>query len=117
MKQVLGGLCLLAALGGAVPVLAKPLSEIIRNTGLTPDDFAIMKETAQSLFVTSTPSVGREKTWSNPDSKSQGTVRLMSVQGNCVVVRHSYQAKGSDKTGQISNRQCKTADGKWVLEP
>jgi len=118
MKRLFPVILLLAAFA-FVPsgVSAKPLSRIIRDIGLTPDDFTMLSAAGQSLYVTSTPRPGKVVTWSNPESKSHGTAKLAAMRDNCAYLQHFVFPKGAEKSREIRTRWCRNADGKWLLHP
>ncbi len=103
------------AAGGAVQ--AKSISRIIAEMGLSPADFEVVSATSNGLLNAGTPSVGAERAWVNEDTGSNGTVRIQSVQGNCVVLQHVVQPEGTGNTRDIRTRRCKSADGNWLLAP
>ncbi len=96
---------------------AKPLSRIIAEMGLSPADFEVLNDTSNALLSTGTPSVGQERAWLNQDTGSKGTIRVQSVQGNCVILQHFVQPEGTAQARDIRTRRCKTADGNWILTP
>ncbi|MFT7593786.1 MAG: hypothetical protein ACI8R4_001102 [Paracoccaceae bacterium] len=111
-------LLVIVALGlGASALTAKPLSKIIREIGLTPDDYAMLSASGQSLYDTSSPRPGKVVSWTNPDSASHGTARLAAMRDNCAFVQHMVFPKGAAKSREIRTRVCQDASGKWVLQP
>lgn len=106
-----------AGIGIPSEAVAKPLSRIIRNIGLSPDDFAKMNAAAASLYQTQTPRVGRQVSWSNPETRSKGLVKLAAIRGNCVHLQHFVYVAGDTRPLEIRSRLCQTADGTWVLQP
>lgn len=106
---------LAAALIG--PVDAKPLSRIIAETGLSPEDFSMMSEASSQLVVNGQPVVGRRVSWSNPDSGSKGSVRLQAMRGECGYVQHITYPGGGDRPFEIRARLCRDANGDWILVP
>jgi len=118
MKQLTTTLFVIVALGlGASALSAKPLSKIIREIGLTPDDYTLLSASGQSLYDTSSPRAGKVVSWTNPDSKSHGTARLAALRDNCAYVQHMVFPKGAVKSKEIRTRVCRDANGKWVLQP
>lgn len=113
ISLVLAALSILAA--GAVQ--AKPLSRIIAEMGLTPQDFEIVSATSNAILTGGTPSVGQERAWTNDATGSTGTVRVGAVQGDCVTLQHSVQPGGAEQSRQVSTRRCKDANGNWLLAP
>ena len=93
MKRCLSVLRLAAMLAlSAFALQAQTLSHMIRDTGLTPEDFTMMDEAASGLYTADRPQTGSEASWSNPDSMSHGTVRLEAMRehlaGRCARPRH-----------------------------
>ena len=123
MKQFLSAALLLVALTftavtiGASDVSANSMSRIIRDLGLTPDDFSMMSASAKPLYDTPSPHPGKVASWTNPDSKSHGKVRLESFRNNCAVLHHVFFPAGGDQSKEIRNRFCKATDGNWLLQP
>ncbi|MEX0308509.1 MAG: hypothetical protein AB3N12_14080 [Ruegeria sp.] len=96
---------------------AKPLSRIIAEMGLSPADFEVLNATSNALLSSGSPSVGQERAWLNQDTGSKGTIRIQSVQDNCVILQHVVQPEGSEQSRDIRTRRCMTADGNWILTP
>lgn len=118
MKRILSVVlmaCLL--IGATTPVSAKPLARIIRDIGLTPDDFTMMGAAADSLYATASPRPGKVVSWSNADSNSHGRVKLAAMRDGCAYLQHFVFPKGSEKPKEIRLRMCKNAQGKWLLQP
>ncbi len=110
-------LALTLALIAGASVHAKPLSRIIAEMGLSPADFEVVSATANSLLSSGAPSAGKEKAWSNADTGSKGTVRIQSVQGNCVQLQHVVQPAGAESARDIRTRRCNDGSGNWILTP
>ena len=118
MKRIFPVMLVLLALAlGATALSAKPLSRIIRDVGLTPDDFAMLSAAGESLYATASPRPGRVVSWTNPESKSRGSARLAAMRGNCAYVQHFVFPKGAEKSKEIRTRLCLNAEGKWILQP
>lgn len=115
MKRNLAAAIVAVSLGLTGGVSAQSLSRMIAETGLTPQDFDILSDTARGLYETSTPVAGRTASWSNPESGSKGQVRLTAVEGNCVDIQHLVRAKAATKDREIRSRRCKDASGKWLM--
>ena len=109
-------LALAVGLGG-VPAPAKPLARILQKSGLSPADFAFLGAAERSLYETATPRPGRVVSWTNPETRSHGTVRLAALRGNCAYLRHFVYPRGETKAFELRNRMCRAADGKWLLTP
>ncbi|MFV0512385.1 MAG: hypothetical protein ACK5MY_01935 [Jhaorihella sp.] len=118
MKPSLSVLPLVAMLALAASAgKAQTLSHMIRDTGLSPQDFTMMDAAAAGLYTAARPRVGGEAAWSNPESMSHGTVRLEAMQGGCAVILHAFHAKGAAKARDLRIRRCRDADGRWLLQP
>ena len=76
-----------------------------------------MNAAARSLYETGSPSVGKTANWKNEDTGSFGSVKLTAVRSGCVHITHETNPKGGDKVTRISDRLCKTEDGKWISVP
>ncbi len=96
---------------------AKPISRIIAEMGLSPADFEVLSATSNALLSSGSPSVGQERAWLNQDTGSKGTIRVHSVQNNCVILQHIVQPEGAEQARDIRTRRCRTADGNWILAP
>ncbi len=96
---------------------AKPLSRIIAEMGLSPADFEVLNDTSNALLSSGSPSVGQERAWLNQATGSKGTIRVQSVQDNCVILQHVVQPEGAAQARDIRTRRCRTADGNWILTP
>jgi hypothetical protein len=115
--MVLAGVMAAELTIGAGGLAAKPLGKIIREIGLTPDDFAMLTAAGDSLYMTASPRPGKVVSWSNPESKSHGTAKLAAMRDNCAFVQHFAFPKGADKPKEIRTRVCRNASGKWQLQP
>lgn len=96
---------------------AKPLSRIIAEMGLTPTDFEVVNAASNTLLSNGTPSVGKEQSWVNEATGSEGTIRVANVQGNCVELQHVIHPEGADQTREIRTRRCQDASGNWIMAP
>ncbi|MBJ6371325.1 hypothetical protein [Sedimentitalea arenosa] len=95
---------------------AKPLSKIVAQAGLSPEDFKIMSATEDALIAPA-PKAGRNATWDNPESGSKGIVEVTSVRDGCAYIRHVFHPKGRDASEELKFRKCKASDGVWRLTP
>lgn len=102
---------------GGGTATAQTISRIIADTGLSPDDFSLMSEAGRQLYDVAAPRVGREKTWSNPDTGSHGVAHLAALQQGCASLQNVFYPKGAAQGREFRTRFCKTAEGKWVLQP
>ncbi|SLN72566.1 hypothetical protein [Ruegeria meonggei] len=106
-----------ALLGAAAAVQAKPLSRIIAEMGLSPEDFSVVNATADAMLASGTPQVGTESTWMNETTGSKGTIRVRDVRDNCVHLQHFIQPEGAEQTREVRTRRCRDAGGNWILTP
>lgn len=117
MPAVIVAIGLGLGLGSATMTLAKPLSKILADSGLTPDDFTIMMAKGETLYNVPNPQPKKVVSWTNPDSGSYGRVRLASVRGNCVFIQYFVFPKGSKIEQEIRSQRCKSAEGDWLMVP
>ncbi len=94
---------------------AKPLSEMLAKSGLSPADFEQMAAAEQALLNRADPHAGQEITWSNPDSGSHGTAQIVAVQDGCVQLLHKVHPKGQADPVDLPVKMCKSTDGRWLL--
>ncbi|MGV6804012.1 MAG: hypothetical protein ACWA49_07380 [Ruegeria sp.] len=114
MPAVLLALFLSGILG---VVDAKPLSRIIAEMGLSPEDYQVLSATTSAMLTGGAPSVGQERSWVNEQTGTKGTVRVRDIRGNCVHFQHFVQPAGAAPNPEIRTRQCKDASGNWILTP
>ncbi|WP_237218032.1 hypothetical protein [Ruegeria lacuscaerulensis] len=117
MARIISATVLAVALTAGTLSDAKPLSRIIAEMGLSPDDFKVVNATADAMLESGRPQVGAEQSWSNPESGSKGTIRVQGVRDNCVQLQHFIQPDGTDQTREVGTQRCRSADGKWILTP
>ncbi|MCA0869517.1 hypothetical protein LCL97_01645 [Seohaeicola saemankumensis] len=120
MKKLVTAALLAAGLTATMtsgPAAAQTLSRILSNTGLSPEDFSLMGEAGRQLYDVASPRVGGEQSWSNPESGSYGVARLAAMQQGCASLVHMVHPKGVTQGREIRTRLCKSAEGKWVLQP
>lgn len=96
---------------------AKSLSQMIADTGLSPEDFNLMSAATDALLAKGTPKTGQQQSWSNADTKSKGVVRVQGLRNNCVYLQHQTYPKGRAKPFELRNRLCKDKSGNWVAVP
>lgn len=115
--KYLATVLLTLALFGGLPhaAAAKPLSKILAQSGMSPQDFDMMAAAEKSLYVSTTPRTGQSASWKNPETGSNGTVRIDAVKGNCVDLLSLVFPKGGTKELKLQTRMCKSAEGKWLL--
>ncbi|WP_170561075.1 hypothetical protein [Ruegeria atlantica] len=118
MKAWISPLFATAIFIGAVSLAqAKPLSRIIAEMGLSPEDYSVVNDTTNAMLADGTPQVGTERTWSNSDTGSKGTVRVREVRDNCVHLQHFIVPAGADQSREVRTRNCRDASGNWILTP
>ncbi|WP_425045869.1 hypothetical protein [Primorskyibacter sp. S87] len=118
MRALISAVALGVSISLAIaPAQAKSLSRIIAEMGLSPADFEMMGTAAASLYQDVTPRAGSQASWSNPDTRSHGTVTLREASGGCVRLTHEMFPKGEPADRRIRLRFCKASDGRWVLQP
>lgn len=100
-----------------VGVMAKPLSKILADSGLSPQDFDLLTATEKELYIPTVKSAGTKLSWSNPESGARGEVRLAAVRGDCVFIEHLVYPKGGTEPIVLRPEMCKAADGRWLLAP
>ncbi|MGI9368601.1 MAG: hypothetical protein ACR2O2_07155 [Ruegeria sp.] len=103
--------------GSASGAQAKSISRIIAEMGLSPEDFQVVSDASDALLKSGTPSVGKERAWSNESTGSKGTVRIRDVRQNCAHLQHFVQPAGADASREIRTRRCRDANGNWILTP
>ncbi|MEM8730458.1 MAG: hypothetical protein AAGF79_11120 [Pseudomonadota bacterium] len=113
----IAGLALSLGLGALALPVAANVADTIKRTGLTQDDINVMSSTAAELYQTGTPQVGRTSAWSNPDTGARGEATLTGFASNCADIRHVVFTQRRPEAQQFVFRNCKTADGNWVLSP
>lgn len=96
---------------------AKPLSRIIAEMGLTPEDFEVVNATADQMLASGSISAGEESSWVNEATGSKGTIRVRDIRDNCVHLQHFILPEGSDQSREVRTRRCRDADGNWILTP
>ena len=110
------GLALALAVLMVLPTIsvAQRLSNMIAQSGLSPEDFQRMTDAGQSLYVAQPPRDGAQARWSNADTGSRGTVTLRDVADNCLTLVHSVHPQGAEAAREIRNRRCRSASGEWL---
>lgn len=100
---------------GAGLAEAKPLSRMLAQTGLSPEDITMLSQATEALFRPA-PKTGARQDWSNPESGSVGNVRIMAIEGQCATLRHQFRPGSANRTEQIETLRCRDAEGRWVAE-
>lgn len=106
-------ICLGAALLSG-PVAARSIVDMMRRSGLTQEDVNIMTRSGATLYSGRSAVVGNDAIWSNPATRSHGMVEVTGVDGQCVTLRHSFRARGQQRTQELATRRCLT-NGTWQL--
>lgn len=118
MKAWISPLIAVAVLIGASSIAqAKPLSRIIAEMGLSPADFNVVNATTNAMLADGMPQVGTERSWSNEETGSKGTIRVRDVRDNCVHFQYFIKPAGADQAREIRTRNCRDASGNWFLTP
>ncbi|MBK0326485.1 hypothetical protein I5535_04175 [Rhodobacteraceae bacterium F11138] len=117
MKYVLTLLLALGVTASLPPALKaqQPLSRILAQSGLSPQDFDLMAAAETALLGQNGPGKGQETSWSNPENGSRGTIQAVAVQGNCAELLHLIHPKGQAKAVELRKKLCKSSDGRWLL--
>lgn len=102
---------------GAVTAQAQSVARIVGNSGLSPEDFAIMNENSRTLYDVAAPQVGKSIDWTNPQSKSYGTTTLTAMSDGCANLQQIAHPGGQERRLDIRSRVCRNADGQWILQP
>lgn len=105
------------ALAAPVGVMAKPLSKILADSGLSPQDFELLTATEKELYTPTVKPTGTKLDWSNPETGARGEVTLAAVRGNCVFIEHAIYPTDATKPVELKPQMCKAADGRWLLAP
>lgn len=103
-----------AAALATAPAAANPLSRILAQSGLTPQDTNIMRQAEQSLLAGGQGSSGGVAKWANPDSGAQGEVRISGKQGDCLLLQHKALPKNAAGPKQLRRKFCPSGGG-WLL--
>ena len=119
-----GGLALCLGLGATLSVgfaptsvVARTMADTLRRTGLSQADINMLSQAGGGLYRSGTPKVGAEAEWSNPDTGASGTATLLRFADNCADVRHVVITTRRPEPQEFNLRNCKTADGSWILTP
>lgn len=105
--------------GGVLPSLvdARSLTDTLRRTGLTQGDITVMSEAAGVLYRQGSPRIGESVDWTNPETGAAGTSTLQGFQDECATLRHVVTTARRPQPQDFLFRQCRSADGGWVLTP
>ncbi len=110
-------LVLAVALAAPTGATAKPLSKLLADSGLSPQDFDMLLAKEKELYIPKVRKTGTTLSWSNPATGARGDVKLASVRGNCVVIAHSIYPRDVVEPILLEPKMCKSADGRWLLAP
>lgn len=100
----------------AAPLAANPLSRVLANSGLTPQDTNLMREAEQKLLAGANSGGASRAGWTNPDSGARGEVRIGGKQGSCLILQHQAHLKGHADPRQLNRKYCPSDSG-WRLAP
>ncbi|WP_122072464.1 hypothetical protein [Pseudophaeobacter sp. EL27] len=99
----------------AMPVSAKPLSQILAQSPLAPADFNAMRAAEAALYEHAGVKVGSSVKWNNPETSSHGVVKVTSKRGGCISLQHRAYPNGGSSQSELSRKFCKSASGTWLL--
>lgn len=94
---------------------AQGLARMIDNSGIEPESFAIMQETAKSLYTANGKGIGDKAGWANADTGTQGRVEIVDLKNNCVQLFHHVEAGRAGKLTELRIWRCRTASGEWQM--
>lgn len=115
MTRLALALAILVLIGSA-PLQANTLVKRLADSGLSPEDVEIMMDRALSLYGAGTARVGDRSDWRNDRSGTAGSVEVLAVEGNCVILGHLFTTAKTREAQGLRVRRCKAADGSWQLE-
>ncbi len=99
---------------GAAPASANAILRDLDRSGMVQGDVNIMMRSASSLYSEGRGKVGDEVSWKNPNTRADGVVRIISVEGACVTLAHRFRPKGAEPARGLRTKRC-LMDGIWVL--
>lgn len=115
---------LVAAFVLAASATASPLvhaADPFRGSGfqLDEDDLALLKTAAEKLYLTDGVEVGAVEAWTNPETGSHGTVKLIRKHEYkglpCRRLQHDIELKRVSDPYRFTVDRCKVADGVWKI--
>lgn len=80
-------------------------------------DFAALRDAAYSLYRDTDPVNGASTNWNNPQSGSNGSVRIIDVTNSdnlCVKLRHNFTLGGQSDARQFTLERC-LVGSQWQL--
>ncbi|NHQ75788.1 hypothetical protein HAT86_15150 [Roseovarius gahaiensis] len=99
---------------GTIEAKALGLGRMLQDSGLSPNDLSVMETIALQL-VNPLGSTGDARRWSNPESRSKGTVTLGRIEGDCAELVHSFNTVRRPGTAIYHSWRCRRADGTWQI--
>jgi hypothetical protein len=118
MRSVIMAALMAAVLAGVAIEASAQISQILRRTGLTPEDYQQVTTAANELFVSGDPRPGASVDWVNDETGASGRAEILSVEGGCATVGHTFrstrQVGGRDAERSFQLRRCRMDDGRWV---
>ena len=86
---------------------------------LDEDDLALLKTAAEKLYLTDGVEVGAVEEWTNPETGSHGTVKLIRKHEYkglpCRRLQHDIELKRVSDPFRFTVDRCKVADGEWKI--
>ena len=86
---------------------------------LDDSDLALLKTAAGKLYLTDGVEVGAVEEWTNPETGSHGTVKLIrkhEYKGMpCRRLQHDIELKRVNDPYRFTVDRCKVADGEWKI--
>ena len=86
---------------------------------LDESDLALLKTAAGKLYLTDGVEVGAVEEWTNPETGSHGTVKLIrkhEYKGMpCRRLQHDLELKRVNDPYRFTVDRCKVADGEWKI--
>lgn len=124
MKQTLGAVALIAALGSLPPTMANAATPLrgfmfgIPSSTMSKADWAAFYDAAGKLLAPMPSTLGQSETWQGP-SGAHGTLKIMKIyeQHNmpCRDVLAQFHNKRESRTLHYKLAVCRDAQGEWRL--
>jgi len=114
MRHILKAAVLSVGLVAPIGAGASSLVDLVANSGISPDDFAMMETEARQLYQP-VQVVGTKRDWANTGTGAEGSVTLRQVSGGCVELYHLWRGKGAPRDIAYRVWRCRAPDGRWLL--
>ena len=99
----------------AMPAAAQGLLGTLDQIELENGDYEMLTAASAELYTAEPPVVGSETIWANDDTRSHGTVELISHDGTCAVMGHLFRVGKTKKVYRTQSRRCRADDGTWKI--